>query len=118
MTYETLDKLFLSFKGSDKSFPFDKTTAVYKVGNKMFALLSERAGDLQTNLKCDPLYALELRSLYESIIPGYHMNKKHWNTLMINEDLEEELIQELIEHSYMLVFKSLTKKIQHQIENH
>lgn len=115
MTYETLDKLFLSYKGAQKSFPFDKITAVYKVGDKMFALLSHRDNVLQSNLKCDPLYALELRSLYKDIIPGYHMNKKHWNTLIISTQLDEELIKELSDHSYDLVFKSLSKKLQAEI---
>ena len=115
MTYNRLDKLYLSFKGAEKSFPFDKTTAVYKVGNKMFALMSERADVLQTNLKCDPIYSLELRTLYSEIIPGYHMNKKHWNTLLLNAELDDEIVEELSEHSYELVFKSLTKKLREEI---
>jgi predicted DNA-binding protein (MmcQ/YjbR family) len=76
----------------------------------MFALTSEDH-PLRVNLKCDPIYALELRSLYEGIIAGYHMNKKHWNTVTVEQsDVEEETIRELIEHSYDLVYKSLTKK--------
>jgi predicted DNA-binding protein (MmcQ/YjbR family) len=75
-------------------------------------LTVENKTPLSVNLKCDPIYALELRSLYDGIIGGYHMNKKHWNTVIVDEssDVDEETIKELIDHSYELVYKSLTKK--------
>lgn len=65
---------------------------------------------LSINLKCNPMYALELRSIYSSVIPGYHMNKKHWNTVMVEGDVGEKLLKELIDHSYTLIVESLTKK--------
>jgi predicted DNA-binding protein (MmcQ/YjbR family) len=78
----------------------------------MFALTNEIKKPLSVNLKCDPIYFLELRSLYEGIKGGYHMNKKHWNTLTLEEsDVDNETIEELIDHSYDLVFKSLTKRV-------
>jgi predicted DNA-binding protein (MmcQ/YjbR family) len=110
MTFKKLDNYLLSHQGVTYDYPFDEKTRVYRVGNKMFALTSEDY-PLRVNLKCDPIYALELRSLYEGIIAGYHMNKKHWNTVTVEQsDVEEEMIKELIEHSYDLVYKSLTKK--------
>ena len=111
MTFEQLDKILLSKQGATYDYPFDEVTRVYRVGNKMFALTSE-THPLRINLKCDPIYALELRSLYEGVIAGYHMSKKHWNTVTLEQsDVDEETIRELIDHSYALVYKSLTKKV-------
>ena len=111
MTFKKLDSYLLSKQGSTYDYPFDEKTRVYRVGNKMFALTSEQR-PLRVNLKCDPIYALELRSLYEGIIAGYHMSKKHWNTVTLEQsDVDEETIRELIDHSYELVYKSLTKKV-------
>lgn len=108
----------LSKKGVTEHFPFDEDTLVFKVGGKMFALasLSEwEKGNPGINLKCEPERALELRAEYEGINPGYHMSKVHWNTVAVNSDVEPKLLMELIDHSYDLVFKSLTKKLQAEI---
>jgi len=110
MTHEALDKYCLSKKGALKEYPFDKYVAVYKVGGKMFALKKDTEEPLRLNLKCDPLYALELRSIYSSVIPGYHMNKKHWNTVICDAEVDEESLKEWIDDSYDLVFGSLSKK--------
>lgn len=116
MNFKTMDRYILSKKGATFDYPFDETTRVYRIAEKMFALTSEKK-PLSVNLKCDPLYALELRSLYKGIIPGYHMNKKHWNTVSVEDsDVDEETIKELIDHSYTLVYNSLTKKKQLQVE--
>lgn len=96
-----------------ENFPFDKDTLVFKVKGKIFALTSLKKweeGDHSVNLKCDPDYALELRSEYEAVQPGYHMNKKHWNTVFFNQDVPGKLILELIDHSYELVAKANKKK--------
>ena len=96
-----------------EDFPFDKDTLVFKVKGKMFALTSLKKweeGDHSVNLKCDPDYALELRSEYEAVQPGYHMHKKHWNTVFFNQDVPDKLILELINHSYELVAKANKKK--------
>lgn len=99
----------LSFKGVTEKFPFDETTLVFYVGNKMFCLVDIEAFDY-CNLKCDPDEALELRAQYEGIQPGYHMSKKHWNSIYFQQDVPVKLMQELVVKSYDLVVKGLTKK--------
>jgi len=101
----------LNKKAVTESFPFDETTLVFKVAGKMFALLSLDAVDLRVNLKCNPDKAIELREQYTGIIPGFHMSKKHWNTLIADGSFNHELFKELTDHSYNLVVQSLTKKI-------
>jgi len=115
MNKRDLQSYCLAKKGVEKSYPFDQTTAVYKVGNKMFVLSDDRGEPLSLNVKCDPLYALELRSIYEAVEPGYHMSKKHWNTLGCEKDLDDKLIYEMVDESYQLVFESLSKKLQKEI---
>lgn len=108
----------LSKRGVTEHFPFDEETLVFKVGGKMFALSSLtqwEKGEATINLKCDPERALELRAEYESIQPGYHMSKVHWNTITVNGDVSLSMLKELIDHSYDLVFKSLTKKAKESI---
>jgi predicted DNA-binding protein (MmcQ/YjbR family) len=101
----------LQKKAVTESFPFDETTLVFKVAGKMFALLLLDAVDFRVNLKCDPERAHELREEYTGIIPGFHMSKKHWNTLIVDGSFNQELFKELTDHSYDLVVQSLTKKI-------
>lgn len=111
----------LAKKGVTEHFPFDEDTLVFKVGGKMFALssLSQwEKGEASVNLKCDPERALELRAMYDGINAGYHMSKVHWNTVIVNSDVEPKLLKELIDHSYELVLKSLTKKLQSEITAH
>jgi predicted DNA-binding protein (MmcQ/YjbR family) len=118
MNLETYYEYCLSKKGVTEHFPFDEDTLVFKVGAKLFALASLsqfEKGEPRVNLKCDPERALELRSEFEDIQPGYHMSKVHWNTININRGVADKMILELIDHSYDLVFKSLTKKIQTEI---
>ena len=82
----------------------------------LFALTNDSQKPLSLNLKCDPIYSLELRSLYDGIKSGYHMNKKHWNTVTLEEsDVDEEMIKELIDHSYELVYKSLSKRVREEL---
>ncbi len=90
-------------------YPFDDTTLVFKVVNKMFALIAEDENPLRINLKCDPNEAQILRGMHKSIIPGYHMNKEHWNTIILDGRLPDELIYKLIDDSYNLVVKGLKK---------
>lgn len=108
----------LSKKGVTEHFPFDEDTLVFKVGGKMFALSSLNGWEKGTpsiNLKCDPERAEELRAEFDDIKPGYHMSKVHWNTVSLHGDVTDKMVRELIDHSYDLVFKSLTKKIQTEI---
>ena len=118
MNLEAYYEYCLSKKGVTEHFPFDEDTLVFKVGGKMFALssLSQwEKGQPSVNLKCDPEHAQELRAEYDDIQPGFHMSKTHWNTIAINASVQDALVKELIDHSYELVFKSLTKKIQNEI---
>ncbi|QSZ41826.1 MmcQ/YjbR family DNA-binding protein [Sulfurimonas aquatica] len=110
MTSDSLEKMLLSKSGAIKEFPFDEVTAVYKVMNKMFALVGTKESYLNINLKCLPDDALGYRDIYECVIPGYHMNKKHWNTVIINGEMKDEVLIEMINDSYDLVVNNLTKK--------
>ncbi|MFK8036651.1 MAG: MmcQ/YjbR family DNA-binding protein [Crocinitomicaceae bacterium] len=115
MNIEELDQYCLDKKGVTVSTPFDEVTLVYKVMNKMFAL-TNIDNFKSVNLKCDPEYALELRAEYVEVQPGYHMSKKHWNTVVLNESLADVKVYELIDHSYNLVVSGLTKKVQKELE--
>lgn len=94
---------------TEEGFPFGGETLVFKVGGKMFAILPLEKGD-RISLKCDPDRAIELRAEWEEITGGWHLNKKHWNSVMLRGRLSAELVRELVDHSYELVKKSLTKK--------
>jgi predicted DNA-binding protein (MmcQ/YjbR family) len=97
-----------------ESFTFDQVTLVFKVGGKIFATLRLDKKPLAINLKCDPERSVELRDSYQSVIPGYHSNKKHWNTIFVDGELSKDLVEELIDHSYNLVLVKLSKKIKAQ----
>ena len=92
-----------------ETFPFDEDTLVFKVMGKMFALTNIRAPELSVNLKCDPDWALILRDHYTAVTPGYHMNKRHWNTVVIDGSIPDDEVREMIDHSYRLVVKGLKK---------
>ncbi|MFD2531255.1 MmcQ/YjbR family DNA-binding protein [Gracilimonas halophila] len=109
MQIEAFYNYCISLPGATDGFPFDKKTLVFKVKGKIFALTDIDKFE-SINLKCDPLKALELRAVYEEIQPGYHMNKKHWNTVNTKGGLKDEFILELIRHSYDLVVEKLPKK--------
>lgn len=119
MNIQQLYEFCLSKKCVTEHFPFDEDTLVFKVGGKMFCLTSLKEwekGNPSLNLKCNPERALELREQYEAVKPGYHMSKVHWNTVSVNSDVTQKLLIELINHSYDLVFSSLTKKLQEEIK--
>jgi len=97
-----------------EGFPFDQKTLVLKVAGKMFALADIEDFN-SINVKCDPEKSIELRESYSGVEPGYHMNKKHWNTVAINNDVSRGLIFKLIDHSYDLVFKSLPNKTRNEL---
>lgn len=121
MNIEEFRQYCLSKKGVTEAFPFDLETLVFKVMGKMFALTALEkweAGDQSINLKCDPERSVELRAQYESIYPGFHMNKNHWNTVNVNSgELSKSLILELIDHSYDMVVKGMTKKMREALNN-
>ena len=119
MNIQQLYEFCLSKKAVTEHFPFDEDTLVFKVGGKMFCLTSLKEWEKGTpalNLKCDPEKGEELRSEYEAINPGFHMSKIHWNTVDFHSDVNDKMMCELINHSYDLVYKSLTKKLRDEIE--
>ena len=120
MHIEQLRDFCINKKGVTEHFPFDESTLVFKVMHKMFLLTglnNWEKGESKVNLKCNPEKAIELRDEYEGIIAGFHMNKKHWNTVSINSsDVPDNFVKELINHSYDLVVSGLTKKLQKELE--
>ena len=116
MNIESLRNYCLSLKGTTESFPFGDDTLVFKIVNKVF-LLASLTEPCSFNVKCDPEKAIQLRESFSEVIPGYHMNKKHWNTVYYNGSLSDKQLTEMIDHSYQLVLKSLSKKQQEEINN-
>jgi predicted DNA-binding protein (MmcQ/YjbR family) len=115
MNIEEYHAYCLAKKGVTEGFPFDEKTLVFKVMGKMFAL-TDVEGFVSVNLKCDPEIALDLREQFHAVQPGYHMSKKHWNTVTLNGDATDEKIYEWTDDSYNLVVKSLTKKLRAEME--
>lgn len=107
MTHKEVEEYVLSMPNAKLEYPFGKEVAVYKVnspaGDKMFALIREKKEPVQISLKCDPQLAETLRQKYDTVMPGYHLNKKHWNTIVLTGQLSWEEVQDLIRHSYDLV---------------
>ena len=118
MDIETFRNYCLAKKGVTEELPFGPDTLVFKVMGKIFTFAALDEAPLRVNLKCDPERALQLREEHESsIFPGYHMNKQHWNTLVLDGRLDPKLVRELTDHSYELVATGLTKKQQQELEN-
>ena len=115
MKIEDLEKILLKKQGASKSFPFGDIYAVFKIENKVFAILAIEENPLRLNLKCDPMDALAYRDIYKSVIPGYHMNKKHWNTIILDGNVPQEVLEDMINESYNLIFNKLTKKQKEKI---
>lgn len=110
MNIEELRDFVLSLKDVDESFPFGEDTLVFKTSNKIFLLVSLSSVPLQFNVKCDPDYAIELREQYPCILPGYHMNKQHWNTIIIDGTLSGAQLKQFINDSHKLVTPKFRKK--------
>jgi predicted DNA-binding protein (MmcQ/YjbR family) len=115
MNIEDFREYCLLKKGVTEAFPFDEDTLVFKVMGKMFALTGLE-GDFRINLKCEPDKAIELREQYSCVIPGYHMSKKHWNTIMVEECDDIGLLKKWIDESYELVVSALTKKLKEELK--
>lgn len=112
---ERIHSFLLHFPETTEEFPFGPEAAVYKVAGKMFAILSPDDVPASMNLKCNPDRAVELRDTHEAIIPGYHMNKRHWNTLKLDGSLPDGFVEELVQHSYDLVLAGHTGKVRDRI---
>lgn len=114
MDIEIVREYCLKKKGVTERFPFNETVLVFKVMNKMFALLNLEYPHY-INLKCDPSRAIELREYHDEITPGYHMNKKLWNSVDLTGTLKNDFVTELIDHSYELIVESLPKKLKAEL---
>jgi len=114
LNVEELRDYCLQKSGVTEGMPFGEDTLVLKVGNKIFLLISLNAGN-RFNVKCDPELAIELRDRHPEVIPGYHMNKTHWNTVYMDGNLTHKQLCEMIDHSYSLILKSLPKAVQAEI---
>ena len=120
MNIQQLYEFCLSKKTVTEHFPFDDDTLVFKVGGKMFCLASLQDWENENpsiSVKCDPNYAEELRAQFESVTPGFHSNKKHWNTVFINKEISDKKIVHFINHSYELVVAGLSKKVRYEINS-
>jgi len=107
-SHKAVEEFILSMPNSKLDYPFDETTAVYKTANdKMFALIAEGSDPLRISLKADPTLSQTLREKYETVLPGYHLNKKHWNTIILTGQLSDDEIKDLIRHSFELVSKTI-----------
>jgi predicted DNA-binding protein (MmcQ/YjbR family) len=106
MAHKTVEEFILSMPNAKLDYPFGKEVAVYKAKGKMFALIAEKSDPVRLSLKCDPVLAETLRAKYDTVMPGYHLNKKHWNTIVLTGQLSWDEIKDLIRHSYDLVTKT------------
>jgi predicted DNA-binding protein (MmcQ/YjbR family) len=109
MTAAALRRWCLARAGTTEEFPFDATTSVFKVAGKMFALGNLRSGPLRVSVKCDPELAVQLRAAYPAIAPGYHLNKRHWNTITLDGSLDDKTVFDMLEDSYDLVVAGLPR---------
>ena len=109
MTRDEILELCAGFRGSTEGYPFGDEVAVFKVGGRMFALVSLDGEPGSVNLKCDPEVALELRARYRAVRPGYHQNKRHWNTVELDGSVPDAELREMVEHSYELVISGLPR---------
>lgn len=110
MNIEELRNYALSLNDVEEGFPFGEDTLVFKTDSRIFLLVSLSAVPLQFNVKCDPDRAIELRENYPAILPGYHMNKKHWNTIIVDGSISRDQLKELVSHSYDLVARKGRKR--------
>lgn len=117
MNLESLRVYLLKKKGTIEEQPFGPDALVFKVVGKMFALVAWQASPLRINLKCDPELALTLREQYRAVQPGYHMNKKHWNTVELDGTIPDDELASLIDHSYNLVVRGLTRIDRQKLES-
>jgi len=115
MNVEEVREYCIAKKAVTESFPFDETTLVFKVMNKIFCLLG--LDDFRVALKNDPEKNVDLRAHFPAIIPGYHLNKQHWNTIELNGMVPTKLLRELIDESYEIILKSLPRKVQEEYKN-
>jgi len=115
MNIEEIREYCLSKKGVSEGFPFNETALVFKIADKMFALLDLSEENKGLSLKCDPELAIELREHYAEVTPAYHFNKKHWNGISLQSNLDQDLLKKWIDHSYQIVVLKLPKKVREEL---
>ena len=115
MTPAQLRRLCLKLSGAEETFPFGPETSVFKVAGKIFALSGLARAPLEVSLKCEPELAQQLRAGYPAVRPGYHLNKRHWNTVTLDGSLPDQLVRDLVEDSYDLVVSALPKRVRDQL---
>ncbi len=116
MGIEDWRAFFLSMPAAIEDMPFGPEVLVYKVAGKMFGLLAWQDEPLSMNLKCEPNLAIDLRAQYPAVTPGYHMNKKHWNTITLDDTVSDDMVKDWLRASYDLVYLSLPKKVQNELQ--
>jgi predicted DNA-binding protein (MmcQ/YjbR family) len=117
MTLDQLQAYALGLPGTTYNEPFGPGVLAFRVMEKIFALVPADSLPLQVNLKCDPERAVELRDRYEAVTPGYHMNKKHWNTVVLDSSVPPREVEEMILHSYNLIVGGLSRKLRSELES-
>ncbi len=115
MTPEQIDAACLALPGAERTFPFGEGIAVYKVAGKIFALAPVAADPPTVSLRCEPELAVQLRARHPAIAPGWHLNKRHWNTVTLDGSLPAQMVRDLIEDSYDLVVSALPKKVRERL---
>ena len=115
MTPQQLKAACLALTGAGEEFPFDEANSVFKVAGKIFAISRLDGTPLRVSLKCDPEFAVQLRMTYSAITPGYHLNKQHWNTIVLDGSVPDDLVRDLIEDSYDLVVSKLPKRTREKL---
>jgi predicted DNA-binding protein (MmcQ/YjbR family) len=118
MDAEELRQWCLAYPGAVEDFPFGPETSVFKVGGKMFALSALEGAPLEVSLKCEPELAVDLRDSHDAIRAGYHLDKRHWNTITLDGSLPDRLVRDLVEDSYDLVCNGLPKRVREEIRGH
>jgi predicted DNA-binding protein (MmcQ/YjbR family) len=116
MTPGELRQLCLAFAGAEETFPFGELTSVFKVGGKIFALTQLGADSLRVSLKCEPELVELLRSAYEAVIPGYHLDKRHWNTVIIDGSIPDGAVRDMVEDSYDLIVSKLPARAREALD--
>ena len=115
MTAARLRRACLALPGAEETFPFGPENSVFKVAGKLFAIAPLNSKPLRVSLKCEPALAEGLRAAHPEIIPGYHLNKRHWNTVMLDGDLDDRMVVEMIEDFYDLIVAKLPKATQRKL---
>ncbi len=116
MNLETISEMVSVLPGVVEEQPFGPTVDVFKVGGKMFALLAPESPPGSLSLKCDPEWANDLRERYEAITPGFHLSKRHWNTVVLDGSVDDDLVLEMVQHSYELVIAGLSKVVRARLD--